>query len=79
MTDEKPHILKFESDDYYAGAKSIQFNLDGVGAIDVMMDADASGVSASITYYLMVDDIRKLIPRLQEVVDRFDAKFKKPQ
>jgi len=75
MADEKPDVMKFESDDYYAGAKSIQFNLDGVGAVDVVMDADASGVSASITYYLMIDDVRELIPRLQEVVDRYEARF----
>lgn len=67
--------LKFESDDYYAGAKSIEFNLNGVGAVDVAMDADASGVSARITYYLMIDDIKKLIPKLQDVVDRYEARF----
>lgn len=69
--------LKFESDDYYAGEKSIQFNLDGVGAVDVAMTANASGVSASVTYYLMIDDVRKLIPRLQEVVARYEARFEK--
>lgn len=71
------NVLKFESDDYYAGAKSIQFNLNGVGAVDVCMDADASGVSASVTYYLMIDDLRELIPKLQEVVERYEARFEK--
>lgn len=69
--------LKFESDDYYDGAKSIEFNLSGAGAVDVHMDADASGVCASITYYLMIDDVRKLIPKLQEVVERYEALFEK--
>lgn len=70
--------LVFESDDYYAGEKSIEFNFSGAcGAIDVTMDANASGVSACITYYLMIDDVRKLIPKLQEVVERHEALFEK--
>lgn len=69
------HVLKFDSDDYYAGATSIEFNLNGVGAADVAIEVEASGVSASVTYYLMIDDLRELIPKLQEVVDRYDARF----
>lgn len=71
------NLLKFESDDYYTGEKSIQFNLNGFGVVYVSIDANASGVSASITYDLMIDDLRKLIPRLKEVVDRHDARFEK--
>lgn len=70
--------LVFESDDYYAGDKSIEFNFIGdAGAVDVTMDANASGVSACITYYLMIDDVRTLIPKLQEVVERYEARFGK--
>lgn len=45
------------------------------GVVDVSMEADAGGVSADTTYYLMIDDIERLIPKLQGVVARYKARF----
>lgn len=64
MSDEKPHVLTFESGDYYG--PDLKLTIECIEcAVSFSISGDGSGVSASVTYSLfMAGEVEKVIDEL---------------